>query len=152
MKCNLYEANTGTPLAVAFLAAVNVDDSDAAKAGLSPDELKVFSSLTGYECHKPTVKFGKLKADFCAGGPRQPEHKAGCGVVVAEVANGIRFAVFDPIEPADLLKAAASHAQSTPLDDQTAKAGNAPSTPPSVIVPPVPASGVTDPDPSAEHG
>lgn len=147
MKCNLYEANTGSPLAVAFLAAIDTSDNDSVKAALhfrrvggGADELKAFASLTGFECHKPSVKFGKLKVDWCAS-PRQPQHAQGSGVIVAEVANGIRFAVLDAITPADLAAAAASHA-----DDKSSSAGNAPSAP-GVIVPPVPpdaAPGVTD--------
>lgn len=140
MKCNLYEANAGSPLAKSFTDAAELQASDAAKAKLSADELKVFTSLTGFECHKPTVKFGALKSDWSGGGPRQPTHAKGSGVIVAEVANGIRFAVLDAVTPEDL--AAAASGVAAPPNSNASDA-------PAVIVPPVPpdaAPGVTGSD------
>lgn len=132
MKCILYSYNAD--MVKAMLSRFDLSGSDDAKAKLSPEELAALSSLTGFECHKAQVQFGTLKEEGRLGSTLMAvSHEAGAKVIVAEVSNGIRVAVF--VEGDTTAK------DVPPLDDQTKAAGNAPpasSDGGGVIVPPAP--------------
>lgn len=143
MKANLYDVGSEAEVK-AIEAAIDTSGSDEEKAKLSTAELKALDSLTGFECARRQVKFGKLKTDLVLSGGI---HKEGDGAIIAEAGSGRRFAIFAAGEVvADEAKAAAIAAGGS-FSDTPLPAGESPEVAAGgVIVPPAP------PDMSAEHG
>lgn len=141
MKCNLYgfsnDAATQDAEVKAATARVDVSGSDEAKAALTPDELAALSSLTGFDCQKAAVKLGTLKEDTKF---TTIVHAKGDKVLLCEVSNGVKLAVFPVSEQATTEEERATNDLPPvvpPIDDRTASAGNAPAAP-DVIIPPAP--------------